>query len=406
MTYAYDPQASYLITALRFSHTVVPSVLRRPTFWLFFVLHLGVQAAYRLGYLKGAHIDNALLSISWNIIHVISGMTTFFEVFYTNLCFTRYMSLYHQTRGILGHLSTFIFDMRIHAGDKEQKMVRLASRFFLGSVFLFFFEMNGSVSEEEWNALVEYGLIREDERPLLDAYDRQQRSLVLMHWSGRVARETITSAKAPTNVLKGLIDRLLEVRQLELNINDTMNLPMPFQYFHLLNLMVVLNLALWAYAMGVTDSIFAPFGFFFAELIFCGMMELASQLSDPYGDDEVDFPLKTWLEHALWDCMVLLEYEYTIGKDGWTAITHGEPAFDTSFRKLQLDQLEDSKRMSIVADSSAYQALLAAPADGAGVELESGKLEASAPVNSFARKGYGRSSSQKDAEACDDDDDD
>ena len=37
-------------------------------------------------------------------------------------------------------------------------------------------------------------------------------------------------------------------------IGRIMEKPMPFQYFHLLNVMIVVNLGLWAYGMGLTDS--------------------------------------------------------------------------------------------------------------------------------------------------------
>jgi len=58
------------------------------------------------------------------------------------------------------------------------------------------------------------------------------------------------------------------------------------------------------------------------------MMELAGQMSDPFGDDEVDFPLHIWLAHALWDTSVVLEYEYTIGVDGWEEVAAKYPPLD------------------------------------------------------------------------------
>ena len=67
--------------------------------------------------------------------------------------------------------------------------------------------------------------------------------------------------------------------------------PMPFQYFHIMNLMMFLNLMLWAYALGIEDSYFAPAIFMFVQLMFQGVRELCAGSSDPYGDDEVDFPL-------------------------------------------------------------------------------------------------------------------
>merc|ERR1719401_3329686 len=125
-----------------------------------------------------------------------------------------------------------------------------------------------------------------------------------------------------------MVDRLVQVRDQQQQIRDTLKLPMPFQYFHLLNMMVVVNLLLWAYGMGITRSYFTPVGFFFSELIFCGMMELAGQMSDPFGKDEVDFPLHHWLAASLWDAAVVLEYEYTIGRDGWSEVARRCPPLE------------------------------------------------------------------------------
>jgi predicted membrane chloride channel (bestrophin family) len=269
-----------------------------------------------------------VLFIDWKIVQVITAMTTFFEVFYTNHVFARYMRLYTLSRGILGSLSNFAFDMRIHAGTTHQALVRLATRFFLASVFLFFYELNGQVSRAEWENLMNNKLLYPEEVQVLQNFKRTQRSLVVLHWAGRVVGEAILSAKAPNNVIKGLVDRLISVREQKQQIRDTLMLPMPFQYFHLLNMMVVVNLLLWAYGMGTTQSIFAPVGFFFAELIFCGMMELAGEMSDPFGSDEIDFPLHVWLANALWDTSVVLEYEYTWGKGGWQQIAEKCPPLE------------------------------------------------------------------------------
>mmetsp|Transcript_18164 Transcript_18164/g.38839 ORF Transcript_18164/g.38839 Transcript_18164/m.38839 type:complete len:381 (+) Transcript_18164:239-1381(+) len=328
MPFEYDASASYLVTALQFSHTVVPSVVQRPTFWLFFLLHLAVFSAFQMGYLQSALEDHSMWFIDWKIISVITSMTTFFEVFYTNNVFSRYVRLYTWTRQIIGALPNFAFDMRIHAGDTNQPMVRLACRYFIASTFLFFYSLNGEISEPEWTNLTRNKLIFPEEVEVLSKFEKQHVSAIVLHWAGRVVRETVLQVKAPNNIIKGLIDRLVRARENEQVIQDTLRLPMPFQYFHLLNMMVVVNLLLWAYGMGVTHSIFAPVGFFFAELIFCGMMELAGQMSDPFGYDEVDFPLHHWLANALWDASVILEYDYDIGKGGFHEMAKVFPPLD------------------------------------------------------------------------------
>lgn len=325
MPFEYDASASYLATAIRISHTVVPAVLGRGVFWFFLVLHLGVFVFFQFGYLDKAKDPASYLYIDWKIVSVITSMTTFFEVFYTNNVFARYLSLYNLTRYILGSLSNFAFDFRIHAGDRAQPMVRLATRFMLCSTFLFFYELGGEVTEQEWGVLMEAKLIYREEVAVLRSIGRQHCSMVVLHWAGRVVRDTVAEVHAPNNIIKGLVDRLVKIRESEQRIKDTLHLPMPFQYFHLLNMMVVVNLLLWAYGMGVTESVFAPVGFFFSELIFCGMMELAGQMSDPFGEDEVDFPIHLWLESALWDTSVILEYDYHITDGEWHQIADRFP---------------------------------------------------------------------------------
>ncbi len=45
-----------------------------------------------------------------------------------------------------------------------------------------------------------------------------------------------------------------------------------------------------------------------AAIIFMGMMELGNQLVDPWGDDDVDFPLEDWLDELIENSEVLLDY--------------------------------------------------------------------------------------------------
>merc|ERR1712203_238123 len=92
-------------------------------------------------------------------------------------------------------------------------------------------------------------------------------------------------------------------------VADTMNLPIPFEYYHLLNMMVTMNCCAWAYYMGVTHSYFAPLAYFFATLIFMGMMDLATQLSNPFGCDQADFPVNDWVGELMENMSALLDYE-------------------------------------------------------------------------------------------------
>merc|ERR1740121_103016 len=76
---------------------------------------------------------------------------------------------------------------------------------------------------------------------------------------------------------------------------DMVDLPVPFQYFHLLNVSVLVNLFFLGYAYAMSGLLIGPVIFLVIEIAFMGMMVLSTELADPFGDDEVDFPINAWL---------------------------------------------------------------------------------------------------------------
>jgi len=146
---------------------------------------------------------------------------------------------------------------------------------------------------------------------------------------------------------------------------DTLELPVPFQYFHLLCLMISINLILWAYGMGTTESYFAPVVFYFAALIFVGMMELASQLSNPFGDDEVDFPVDTWLTQFFSDQLALVQHQYptasAVSKENWKKTLDAEGTFtwDSKHFYDPTSLLQRTDSSSKIIGSPSSQQLLA-----------------------------------------------
>merc|ERR1711904_360635 len=97
------------------------------------------------------------------------------------------------------------------------------------------------------------------------------------------------------DMLHAFYTTLYRIWNCQSQIHETLDLPMPFQYFHIMNLMLFLNLFLWAYSLGCQDSLFAPIIYMFVQMMFQGLRELSTALSDPYGTDEVDFALNDWI---------------------------------------------------------------------------------------------------------------
>jgi len=325
MTYKYDTHQSTILAALRWRHTVLPAMLKNTTFWLFFTLHLVIHIGFQYGYLD-TH-DNSVIQMHWKTVQVVTAMTTFFEVFYTNHVFARYVKIYDLTRSILNHARDFSFDLRVYtASDEGVELARLACRFKMAAILLFFYDLSGETPEKTSQQILRNSLMSGKDIKRLSSYTPAQRSLIAFNWSGQVVCSMEKSCGLPGNIARSLAERLISSKQDLQTIHNTLQMPIPFPYFHLLNLMLVVNLGLWAYGMGVSHSIFAPICFFFAALIFCGMLEMAAQMTDPFGQDDVDFPINTWLGGTLADMGVLLEFQKEPGD--WAEVAQRYPPFD------------------------------------------------------------------------------
>jgi len=315
----YDVKANYLTTALQIRNTAVLQVLRRPSYWLFLAIHLGIKYAHASG-----HLDNGVdsyLYVSWHDLKVIGGITTFFQVFYVNQCFERYNRLYHSTRDMMGLIYDAALDLRMNISSEAPQHMRLALRYLVSGVILYFCELDGVVNQAEWQELMDLSLVSQDEKDYLDKLGPQAKRLTLLHWTSDVAcggyRIATQKVKLPQNLWRGQQERLMHIRSLQQNILDTLSLPIPFVYFHLLCMMTMINLFFMALAMGVSNSIFGTVLYCFASVITIGIMEVSADLTDPFGNDDVDFPVGRWLADWLHHVVLIAEEDAFPKKQNW-----------------------------------------------------------------------------------------
>lgn len=344
MTFHYDSDRGLLRTALSLHGTVIPKVLSSKAFWAFFAFHMIVWLSFRFGLMGREELDPAAdFGLDWKFVGVITSITTFFEVFYSQQCYGRYQALYKTFRGMIEDSFAFAYLMRVHVGDKSPSSVRLSIRYMILSMFLQVFEMKsvesgedstGPAGDHELAGLVKFGVLKPRERDALAQVSRKHRAMTALNWAASFALVGAAESKGPNNIFGTLSQKLFLIRSGQQVIIDTLSLPVPFQYFHLLTTMICANLGLWAYSMGLTDSIFAPVVFFFASLIFIGMMELSSDLSDPFGDDEVDFPVDDWLAECVESIVEIIEGSYPGGADGMKLAAAEEVAMPREYREV------------------------------------------------------------------------
>jgi predicted membrane chloride channel (bestrophin family) len=237
---------------------------------------------------------------------------TFFVVFYNGHVFARSNRLYELTKNMNEFClyAASIFSREI----ADKNMVRKLARLLIASAFLFFFERteadsNGNISEAEWGQIARLGLLTKREIKSLKVHNKRlgahasMPSFMLLHWSMKLYR-------AKSSRLNELEKTYWNIRRCQDDVVELMELPMPFQYFHIMNLMLALNLTLWSYSLALESSYFASVIFMFVQLVFQGIRELSVALSDPYGDDEADFPINEWMTQLYVRICAVTEDQY------------------------------------------------------------------------------------------------
>ena len=123
------------------------------------------------------------------------------------------------------------------------------SRHMVASVYFLYFELGGLASdggrvitEAEWSVLFRSSLISANERKVLEKY-RGSRFFLMQSWALRLAADQMTKPdKAPGADIRELEKYALSLREAGGNISNLLKQPVPFPYFHFLNLLIILNL--------------------------------------------------------------------------------------------------------------------------------------------------------------------
>jgi len=193
----------------------------------------------------------------------------------------------------------------------------------MAGVRLHFLEIQGRRSSADLEELCSLGLISQLELSALLGMELCERAGAALQWALAISKEAAVRAE-DKNAALTLANLMLKIRTQQRDAVDTLALPVPFQYFHLLSVLVIVNLGLWAYAMGLTASWFGPVVYVFCSGTFIGMLNLAGKLSDPFGDDAVDFDVHRWTSACLALVVELMETQYPGGPEGLSVCLESE----------------------------------------------------------------------------------
>mmetsp|Transcript_30858 Transcript_30858/g.81131 ORF Transcript_30858/g.81131 Transcript_30858/m.81131 type:complete len:375 (+) Transcript_30858:75-1199(+) len=350
MVMKYKTDSGPLGVVFIVKNTVVPALKKSWDFRIFLLVYVVVFICYYFGWLPlpGA---SAYFDLNMDFVRVITGITTFFVVFYSNNCYSRYQRMYDLTQDVFAGASCFAYMLRTQLLEKTPNHARLSIRYMVAAVWLHFLHLKGKTSDIELQKLVAVGqspgLLRQHEAQCLLRLDSNKWGIIVLGWANEVACAGCIKAGAAKGLVKKMIGHVTQVNVSMQTISNIQALPVPYQYYHILCKMVSSNILMWAYVMGSTASFLAAFSFLAFSSVFLGMMMLSNALSDPFGDDDVDFPLEMWLYQLAEFLIAVSEKQFVDGEermDGITTSTMYVPRLNHSLtllteRTMPLDPL-------------------------------------------------------------------
>jgi len=348
MVVKYNSDDGLIVTSLKFDSTIIPMVVNNAEFFLLLGVNVGISAAYHTRVFRPEEFG---CTLPWHLTSTTGGLMTFFVVFYNSNCFARYNDLYAVTKEMMGAILELASSLRGRLPDKHYQ--RRAIRFVLASCFVFFFERTkGGISDNEWNQCKDLSLLTSREIEQLMSVGDMNPSFHCLHWALEVIVAGTPDVADHDDMINALFDKVHRIRSCHAKIRDTLDLPMPFQYFHLMSFMMFLNLALWSYALAISDppSYFTPVIYLFIQMIFQGMRELSAALADPFGDDDVDFPITDWLWQIVGMVVRLLEDDFDAQAGVNTEEALPVPPMDDDELAEFLEEAMRSKRTKKVVD--------------------------------------------------------
>lgn len=308
----YNPQGS-ILHLFRWFGTVFEFVLTKSEFWMYVALHV----------LCVVIVDNALQdmvhadSFNWDAAWAMQVLMTFFITFYNDLCYNRYMELYPACNRLMNSVVFFVHELNVSCHYPEVRPHRVAcTKYLLTLVFEYHMVVTGGkLTKDSWKELVKKGLITKPEVEMLSQYPTGRVSLILTTWVLLILKDALTKdcffqankSQQASHIFNRHSQHIVGVISACNRVSSLMAMPIPFAYYHLMNVILLFNIILMATAPALMRNYWTVLPFSIALLIYMGLREVTSALADPFGTDVLDFPVALFINHTFDRAACLLE---------------------------------------------------------------------------------------------------
>jgi len=211
----------------------------------------------------------------------------------------------------------FVQEMNVSLYHEGLIKHRIAcTKYLLATVYEYFMIVcGGKLTGKSWQQLIDKGLLTEEEAATLESYPGGQATFVLTSWVLFIIRDALVNDclwveggrhQQTVHIYNRHCRQIVNMLKAAHKIGYMMALPIPFAYYHLMNLILVFNVMLLATFPALFRSYWTVLPFFVALLIYMGLREVSTALSDPFNQDSVDFPIPSFVSQTFDRAVCLL----------------------------------------------------------------------------------------------------
>jgi predicted membrane chloride channel (bestrophin family) len=295
---------------LRWKGTVLHGAILGPMFWVIMLMHIFFN--FLLGALPfPGYTPLVAPTLAWPPAIVGITLLFFFIVFYGNASYARFYEYFGHCVGIGARTmewAALVKDYSTSLPDAERTVAMWnCMRLMLAANHLIYYTLHGEgISDDEWELIIMRDLLTDDEVEKLRRY-KGLKPFIAICWGVDHAKSMLRheanrhfrSEQAEEIAIMQFREVAFKFRGHCGQILNLLKQPVPFPYFHLLNLIMFTQLSILSYAFVGVDDLSPGWSLAllaFITVVLLGMRGLAVQLSNPFGNDEVDFEIETFMK--------------------------------------------------------------------------------------------------------------
>lgn len=310
-TIYYNPQGS-VGNICRWYGTAFSLVLSKFEFWLYMGCHAVAITVAIVAF--GDELNPA--DFKWEAALALQVLMSFFVSFYNDMCYSRYLELYPACNELMDAIVNFVEEVNISLPHKELRRHHVACcKYLLAAMYEFFMIVtSGKLNQEGWKEMEYKGLLSKHEHEMLKVYPGGRCTLVLTAWVALIVRDAIMHdccwrgrRQQTVHIYNRLNRHLVRINQASNRIGHIMAMPVPFVYYHLMNVIIMFNIVLLATVPAMYKSYMTLVPFAFALLIYMGLREVSCAIADPFGTDSLDFPIAQFINHTFDRTVCIME---------------------------------------------------------------------------------------------------